>query len=51
MANTISNLIPLAFRALDVVSRELTGIIGAVNVDAAADTIAKGQTVNSPVVR
>lgn len=50
MANTISNLIPVAFRALDVVSRELTGIINAVNIDAAADTIAKGQTINSPVV-
>ena len=50
MANTISNLIPVAFRALDTVSRELTGLISAVNLDAAADTIAKGQTINSPVV-
>lgn len=50
MANTLTNLIPVAYRALDIVSRELTGIIGAVNVDAAADTIAKGQTIYSPVV-
>ncbi len=50
MANTLTNLIPVAYRALDIVSRELIGLIGAVNVDAAADTIAKGQTVYSPVV-
>lgn len=50
MANTLTNLIPVAYRALDVVSRELTGLISAVNVDAAADTIAKGQTIYSPVV-
>lgn len=50
MANTLTNLIPVAYRALDVVSRELTGLISAVNVDAGADTIAKGQTIYSPVV-
>jgi len=49
MANTLTNLIPVAYRALDIVSRELTGLIGAVNIDASADTIAKGQTVYSPV--
>ena len=50
MANTLTNLIPIAYRALDIVSRELTGLISAVNVDAAADTIAQGQTIYSPVV-
>lgn len=49
MANTLTNLIPLAYEALDVVSREVTGLIAAVNLDAAAETIAKGQTVYSPV--
>ena len=49
MANTLTNLIPLAYEALDVVSREVTGFIAAVNLDAAAETIAKGQTVYSPV--
>jgi hypothetical protein len=49
MANTLTNLIPLAYEALDVVSREVTGFIGAVNLDASAETIAKGQTVYSPV--
>jgi len=49
MANTLTNLIPLAYEALDVVSREVTGLAAAVNLDAAAETIAKGQTVYSPV--
>ena len=49
MANSLTNLIPVAYRALDIVSRELTGLIGAVNIDAAAETIAKGQTIYSPV--
>ena len=50
MANTLTNLIPAAYEALDVVSRELVGVVSAVNVDAAADVIAKGQTIYSPVV-
>jgi hypothetical protein len=49
MANTLTNLIPVAYEALDIVSRELTGAIAAVNLDAAAETIAKGATVYSPV--
>lgn len=49
MANTLTNLIPVAYEALDIVSREMTGLIGAVNLDAGADTIAKGATVYSPV--
>jgi hypothetical protein len=50
MSNTITNLIPTAYRALDVVSRELSGLVSAVNINAAAETIAKGQTIYSPVV-
>ena len=50
MANTITNLIPAAYRALDIVSREPFGLISAVNINAAAETIAKGQTIYSPVV-
>jgi hypothetical protein len=49
MANTLTNLIPVAYEALDIVSREITGLIASVNLDAAAETIAKGQTVYSPV--
>jgi hypothetical protein len=48
--NTLTNLIPTAYRALDVVSRELSGLVSAVNINAAAETIAKGQTIYSPVV-
>ena len=49
MANTLTNLIPVAYEALDVVSREVTGLIASVNIDAAADTIAKDATIYSPV--
>ena len=47
MANTLTNLIPDAYVALDVVSRELTGLIPSVTRDATADRVAKGQTVRS----
>jgi len=47
MANTLNNLIPDAYVALDVVSRELTGFIPSVTRDATADRVAKDQTVRS----
>lgn len=49
MANTLTNLIPLAYEALDVVSRELVGFIPSVSLLPSADRVAKGQTVYSPV--
>ena len=49
MANTITNLIPDAYAALDVVSRELVGFIPSVARDATADEIAVGQTLRVPV--
>lgn len=45
MANTLSNLIPDVYAALDVVSRELVGAIPGVTRDASADRIAKDQTL------
>jgi len=48
MANTITDLIPDVYAALDVVSRELTGFIPAVARDSTADRVAENQTLRSP---
>ena len=45
MANTLSNLIPDVYAALDVVSRELVGAIPGVSRDARADRLALNQTL------
>lgn len=45
MANTLSNLIPDVYAALDVVSRELVGAIPGVTRDAGADRLASNQTL------
>lgn len=46
-ANTITNLIPDTYAALKVLSRELVGLIPAVNRDSRADRLAIGQTLRS----
>lgn len=45
MANTLTNLIPDVYAALDVVSRESVGAIPGVSRDAKADRLATGQTL------
>jgi hypothetical protein len=46
-SNTLTNLIPNVYEALDVVSRELVGFIPSVTMSATAARAAKGQTVYS----
>jgi len=46
MANTITNMIPILYEALDIVSRELVGFIPAAGRDSSADQVALNQTIN-----
>lgn len=47
MANTLTNLIPDLYVALDVVSRELVGILPAMTLDGSVARAAVGENVNS----
>lgn len=49
MANTLTNLIPDLYTALDVVSRELVGMIPGVTRDSTGERAAIGQTVRVPI--
>jgi len=50
MSNTLTGLIPMLYDALDIVSRELVGFIGAVGRDSRADSVALNQVVRVPIV-
>lgn len=49
MANTLTNLIPDLYEALDVVSRELTGFIPAISTDNSVDRVGLDQDVVIPL--
>lgn len=49
MANTLTNLIPDVYAALDVVSRELVGLIAAVTRDPSVERAAVNQSVRVPI--
>lgn len=49
MANTLTNLIPTFYEALDVVSRELVGFIPAVSRNSGVERAAKDQSVRVPI--
>lgn len=48
--NTLTDLLPDAYAALDVVSRELIGIIPAVTVNSSANGAAKNQSIRVPII-
>jgi hypothetical protein len=50
MANTIDQLIPDSYTALDQVSREITGLAASVTIDPRASSAAVGEAVRVPVV-
>jgi len=50
MTNTLTDLIPVMYKGLDTVARELVGFTRAVQLDASAEDVAVGQVINVPIV-
>ena len=50
MANTLTNLIPVMHKGMDIARRELVGLIPAVDIDAAAAAAAVNQTIRTPII-
>ena len=50
MANTLTNLIPVMYKGMDIARRELVGLIPSVDLDAAAAAAAVNQTIRTPVI-
>lgn len=50
MANTLTNLIPVMHKGMDIARRELVGLIPAVDIDATAAAAAVGQTIRTPII-
>ena len=50
MANTLTNLIPVMYKGMDIARRELVGLIPAVDIDAAAAAAAVNQTIRTPII-
>lgn len=49
MANTLTGLTPVIYEGLDIVSRELTGLIPAVQKNSNAERAGKDQTIRIPI--
>lgn len=50
MSNTLTNLIPVMYKGMDMVRREIVGMIPAVSIDATAESAALNQTITTPVI-